>query len=300
MPANKTRVEGVVQVLKGLAEPTRLRLVALLGHGELTVGEICRAVGQSQPRVSRHLRLLREAGLLDRFREQQRVYYRTPATAPRPGWLMELLALMDPEDPELQGDLGRVAAVVGDRERLAACGLGVTVPQEPDLAGLQEALREELGTGELGELLDIGTGSGRIVRLLGGQARHAVGLDRSAAALRLARARLHGRGLSHCEFRRGDMYALSYAAASFDTVTIDRVLATAERPVAVLAEAARVLRRAGRLLVIETLDDLQCCSGLSPPLAVRQWLDESGLALIRARPCALACGQYLLALAERR
>ena len=299
MPENKTRVEEVVQVLKGLAEPTRLRLVALLGHGELTVGEICRAVGQSQPRVSRHLRLLREAGLLDRFREQQRVYYRTPATAPRAGWLMELLALMDPEDPELQGDLGRVAAVVGDRERLAACGLGVTGPEEPGLDGLQEVLREELGCGDLGELLDIGTGSGRIVRMLGGQARHAVGLDRSSAALRLARARLHGRGLSHCEFRRGDMYALSYAAASFDTVTIDRVLAAAERPVDVLAEAARVLRRAGRVLIIEALDHLGSRSGLSPQLAVRQWLDGSGLALIRSRPCALASGHYLLALAQR-
>jgi ArsR family transcriptional regulator len=246
--------------------------------------------------VSRHLRLLREAGLLDRFREQQRVYYRTPATASRPGWLRELLALMDPEDPELQGDMGRVAAVVGDRERLAAGGPGV---EEPGLDGLQEALREELGCGDLGELLDIGTGSGRIVRMLGGQARRAVGLDRSSAALRVARARLHGRGLNHCEFRCGDMYALAYAAASFDTVIINRVLATAERPVDVLAEAVRVLRRAGRLLVIEAHDDFRSRSGLNPPLALRQWLDGLGLALLRSRSCALAGGDYVLALAQR-
>ena len=103
-----TRIEQVIQVLKSVAEPTRLRLVTLLGHGELTVGEICRVVGQSQPRVSRHLRLLTEAGLLDRFREQQRVYYRTPAAIPRVGWLDELLASVDPEDPALQRDRVRV------------------------------------------------------------------------------------------------------------------------------------------------------------------------------------------------
>lgn len=293
-----TRVEQVVQALKNLADPTRLRLVTLLGHGELTVGEICRVVGQSQPRVSRHLRLLTEAGFLDRSREQQRVYYRTPAGGPRAGWLKELLAAVDPEDPALQRDRVRMAVVVGDRGRMAASELGVSSPAELEEAGLAAVLREELGPVALGALLDIGTGAGRMLAMLGAQATHAVGIDLSSPALRLARARLHGRALAHCEFHRGDMYELSFAAGTFDTVTIDRVLAGAERPAAVLAEAARVLRRAGRLLVVERFDDIEACTGMNPLLGVRQWLDSSGLKLTRLRPCDLASGHYLLALAQ--
>jgi ArsR family transcriptional regulator len=299
MAGTPFKVEQLVQAVKSLADPTRLRLVTLLGHGELTVGEICRVVGQSQPRVSRHLRLLTEAGFLDRFREQQRVYYRTPAAGPRAGWLNELLGALDPDDPALQRDRVRMAVVVGDRKRMAASELGVSAPADLDEVGLAAVVREELGPVTLGELLDIGTGAGRMLEMLGSQASHAVGIDLSSPALRLARARLHGRALAHCEFQRGDMYALPFAAESFDTVTIDRVLAAAERPVAVLAEAARTLRRAGRLLVVDRFDDIEACTGLNPLRGVRQWLDGSGLKLTRLRPCDLAGGHYLLALAQR-
>ena len=298
MAGTLTKVDQVVQALKNLADPTRLRLVTLLGHGELTVGEICRVVGQSQPRVSRHLRLLTEAGFLDRFREQQRVYYRTPAAGPRSGWVRELLAAVDPDDPALQRDRVRMAVVVGDRGRMAVSELGASAPIDPEDAGLAAVLREELGPVALGELLDIGTGAGRMLEILGAQATHAVGVDLSAPALRLARARLHGRALSHCEFHRGDMYALPFESKSFDTVTIDRVLAGAERPVAVLAEAARTLRGAGRLLVVERFDDIEACTGLNPLHSLRKWLDSSGLRLTRLRPCDLASGHYLLALAQ--
>ena len=130
------------------------------------------------------------------------------------------------------------------------------------------------------------------------EAARAVGVDLSAPALRLARARLHGREFAHCEFQRSDMYALPFAAESFDTVTIDRVLVGAERPVAVLTEAARVLRRSGRLLVVERSDDMEACSGVNPLLGMREWLDSSALRLTRLRPCDLASGHYLLALAQ--
>ncbi len=299
MAASTNSIDQVVQTLRSLAEPTRLRLVALLGHGELTVGEICRVVGQSQPRVSRHLRLLTEAGHLDRFREQQRVYYRTPAAGPRAGWLNELLAAVDPGDPALQRDRLRMAVVVGDRQKLAATELGVRATAGLDQAGLAAVLQEELGPATWGELLDIGTGAGHLLELLAARAAHAVGVDLSAPALRLARARLHGRALTHCEFQRGDMYALAFAPESFDTVTIDRVLAGAKRPVAVLTEAARVLRRTGRLLVVERFDDIEACTGLNPLQGVRQWLDRSALKLTRLRPCELAGGHYVLALAQR-
>ena len=148
MIAERTRIEQVVQGLRNLAEPTRLRLVTLLGHGELTVGEICRVVGQSQPRVSRHLRLLTEAGFLDRFREQQRVYYRTPAAGPRAAWLSELLAAVDPNDPAVQHDRARVAEVVGEREKSAAVELGSGAPFKQVPAGLAGPLREEFGNSD--------------------------------------------------------------------------------------------------------------------------------------------------------
>ena len=238
MTVTPPRIEQVVQALKGLADPTRLRLLSLLRHGELTVGEICRVLGQSQPRVSRHLRLLTEAGFLDRFRELQCVYYRAPAAGPRAGWVRELLAAVDPEDPALRRDRVRMRVVIGDRGRAAAGELGGATPADTGDAGLAEILREELGPIALGELLDIGTGAGRMLEMLGPQTSHAVGIDLSSPALRLARTRVHGRGLAHCEFHRGDMYALPFESAAFDTVTIDRVLAAAERPVAVLAEAA--------------------------------------------------------------
>jgi DNA-binding transcriptional ArsR family regulator len=299
MPEEATRIGQVVQALKGLAEPTRLRLLALLGHGELTVGEVCRIVGQSQPRVSRHLRVLMEAGFLDRFREQQCVYYRTPATGPRAGWVRALLAAVDPDDPALRRDRVRMAVVVGDRGRMAAGELAATRPADGEEADLGAVLREELGPVALGELLDIGTGAGRMLEILGPQATHAIGIDLSAPALRLARARVHGRGLSHCEFHRGDMYALPFEPEAFDTVTIDRVLAGAERPADVLLEAARTLRGTGRLLVVERFDDIEACAGANPLHSLRRWLDSSGLRLTRLRPCDLASGHHLLALAQR-
>ena len=113
-------IARAVQSVKGLADPTRLRLLALLARGELTVGEISRVLGHSQPRVSRHLRMLSEAGFLDRFREKQCVYYGAPATGARAAWLRELLAAIDPEDPELRRDRARLAEVMGERASAAA------------------------------------------------------------------------------------------------------------------------------------------------------------------------------------
>ncbi|MFM2288333.1 MAG: hypothetical protein RL684_1476 [Pseudomonadota bacterium] len=292
------QVQAAVGAFKGLSDPTRLRLLALLGHGELTVGELCRIVGQSQPRVSRHLKLLQSAGFLDRFREQQCVYYRVPAGPERPEWLRQLLASLDPDDAALRRDRVRLAVVVGDRLRAAAGVLGgqPAAAADPQLAAV---LHEEVGPATLGELLDIGTGAGRMLQQLGGQATRATGLDLSTAALRLARGRVHGQGLAHCEFQCGDMYALPWEGPHFDTVTIDRVLAGAERPVAVLREAARVLRAGGRLLVLEGFEALGAGTGANPLQQLRGWLADTGLGLQRLRPFDLDSGHHLLALARR-
>lgn len=291
------QLEATVRALKGAADPTRLRLLALLARGELTVGEICRVLGQSQPRISRHLRLLTEAGYLDRFREQQCVYYRTPVGGARFGWLRQLLDQLGGE-PQLQRDHDRATQVVTERGQRAARELPAAQGAPGDAVALAALVLEAVGPVGIGELLDIGTGSGRMLELLARRAQHAVGVDISAPALRLARARLHGAGLSHCEFHRGDMYCLPCGDGAFDTVTMDRVLADARHPQAALAEAARALRPEGRLIVVEDFERIEAAGG-NPLRQLRQWLAGAGFITQQLRPCDLPNGHYLIATAQR-
>jgi ArsR family transcriptional regulator len=289
----------VVRALKSAAEPTRLRLLVLLSHGELTVGELCCVLGQSQPRISRHLRVLTEAGFLDRFREQQCVYYRAPVSGRYLEWSRQLLSMADPDSGVLRQDRERAASVVRERADVAAQQLSASPSEE---AGPREdlttVLHEELGPSSVGEMLDIGTGSGLMLEILGPRAQHAVGIDISTPALRLARTRVHGVGLSHCEFRCGDMYSLPCEDAAFDIVTIDRVLALAERPVAALAEAARALRPGGRLVVIEDFEQLAARAADNPLAQLRRWLAGGGFDDARLRPCDLAARHFIVATAR--
>jgi DNA-binding transcriptional ArsR family regulator len=314
----------VVRALKSAAEPTRLRLLFLLSQAEYTVGELAVVLNQSQPRISRHLRLLTEAGFLDRFREQQCVYYRAPSNGRYLEWQRQLLAMADPDAQVLKRDRERALKVIGNRALVAARQLGAA-QSAADAAGagpgveaagglaaasagsasqtssreeLSDLLLEELGPTPVGELLDIGTGSGLMLQILGPRARHAVGVDISVPALRLARTRIHGAGLSHCEFRRGDMYSLPYDDASFDTVSIDRVLAAAERPAAAIAEAARTLRPDGRLIVIEDFDQIDARAPDNPLSQLRRWFAAAGMNTDRLRPCDLAGRHFIVALAH--
>jgi DNA-binding transcriptional ArsR family regulator len=289
-PPGNLDLSEVVRTLKSVAEPTRMRLLSLLSHGEFTVGELCAILGQSQPCVSRHLRLLTEAGLLDRFREQRCVYYRAPVRGVHLEWVRSLLSMVDPASPQLARDRERASQVLRQRE----------VAQSPAVPGLQleQVLLEELGAGSVEELLDIGTGAGSMLQILGPRARHAVGVDISTPALRLARTRVHGAGLAHCEFRRGDMYALPFADGSFDTVTIDRVLAGCQQPTKVIAEAARTLRVSGTLIVIEDFDQIDASASDNALAQLRRWLSSVGLRTERLRPFDLPDGHFLLALAR--
>jgi ArsR family transcriptional regulator len=289
----------VVRALKSAAEPTRLRLLVLLSHGEFTVGELCCVLGQSQPRISRHLRVLADAGFLERFREQQCVYYRAPVSGRYLEWSRQVLSMADPDAAVLKHDREQAARVVRQRADVAARQL--TAPNT-DAAGprdeLTTVLLEELGPGSVGELLDIGTGTGLMLEILGPRAQHAVGIDISAPALRLARARVHGVGLSHCEFRRGDMYSLPCEDAAFDIVTIDRVLALAARPEVALAEAARALRPGGQLVVVEDFEQLAVRAVDNPLAQLRRWLAGCGFAGARLRPCDLAERHFIVATAR--
>ncbi|MCC7257001.1 MAG: metalloregulator ArsR/SmtB family transcription factor [Gammaproteobacteria bacterium] len=250
---------AALTLLKAGADPTRLRLLAVLARGEATVGELVEVLGQSQPRVSRHLRLLAEAGLVSHFRDGQWVYYRfdpTPAAAPLAG---QALVLAGAGDATITADEARMAAVRRRRERYA-----LTVPaparlwaeaagDRPDEPALAQALAGVLGGGPLGDVLDVGVGSGALLRLLAPRARSAVGVDTVRRMRVLARSRLQQAGLAHCTVRAGDMCALPFPDLSFDIVVLDEVLGSAVAPQRAIEEAVRVLRPAGRLLVLDRI-----------------------------------------------
>jgi SAM-dependent methyltransferase len=292
----------VIRGLKAAADPTRLRLLSLLSRGELAVHEICEVLAQSQPRVSRHLRVLTEAGYLDHFREQQLVYYRAPVEGRGRAWWELLRPMLDADDVQLRRDRERMSAVIAERARAAAAELhaeSTGVAGAPDgTDDLAAVVLEEIGPVGIGALLDVGTGTGRMIEVLGRRAQHAVGVDISTSALKLARTRVHGAGLAHVEFQRGDMYRLPSADASFDLVNLDRVLAHAARPEAALREAARTLKEGGRLLIVDRFDDIGARGG-NPLLLLLRWIAAAGLEAQRLHPCELESGHYLIALAGR-
>jgi DNA-binding transcriptional ArsR family regulator/precorrin-6B methylase 2 len=287
-----------VSALRAAAEPTRLRLLALLARAELTVGEICEVIGQSQPRVSRHLKLLCDAGLLDRFREQHWVYYRAPASGSERGTVRQLLALVNEEDDLLRRDRKRMEAVIRERARRAADELPAA-SRGAASAAVDSIILSALADQPIGVLLDVGTGSGHLLELLAANATRAVGIDISSNALRLARTNVHGAGLSHCELQRGDMYDLPFAGPLFDTVTVDRVLATAQRPAAALSEIARTLKDGGRAVVIEDFDTLSSAGAANPIATLREWFARAGLQCQRVHPVDTEDSHLLVALARR-
>jgi ubiquinone/menaquinone biosynthesis C-methylase UbiE/DNA-binding transcriptional ArsR family regulator len=274
-------MQAVLEAFKAVAEPSRLRLLALCARGELTVSEVTEVVGQSQPRVSRHLKVLCAAGLLDRFREQNWVYYRVPLGGPGAALARRLLRLVPPDDPLLRLDRERLERVLARRvELLRSQALGDTAPTP---AGVDARIVDLMAGEPLGDLLDIGTGTGRMLRLLGVAAGTAVGIDTSREMLVLARNNLHAAGLDHLSVRQGNMYQLRFADASFDTVTIDQVLYQAEQPAEVLREAARALRPGGRLLLVEFLTGqahrAAVAAGDTPITSERlaRWCEDAGL-----------------------
>jgi ArsR family transcriptional regulator len=287
-------LDQLLDGLRAAAEPTRLRLLALCAEGELTVSEITRILGQSQPRVSRHLRLLLGAGLLISFREQHWVYYRTPAKGPAQQLVHRLLELLPAGDATLALDRTRLEQVKAERARAAAHYLRFNAEDWAQLrdaqvnaAQINRTILAELSSAPIGDLLDIGTGTGRVLKLLGKEAETAVGVDISTQMLLVARTNLHAAGLKEVMVRQGDMYALPFADASFDTVTLDQVLYQAEHPAAAVAEAARLLRPGGRLLVVDyargveakraSIDPRVAGVGVSED-ALAQWFEQAGLA----------------------
>jgi ubiquinone/menaquinone biosynthesis C-methylase UbiE len=243
---------------QALADPTRLRILALLRLMELSVGELAQVLGQSQPRVSRHLKILSDAAVLERRKEGSWVFL-TLADAERVAPMFELVdGWADAATRAMfAADAARTETIRADRTEAANryfAGHAEVWDQIRSLhvaeSEVERAIDRTLGRRPLGRLVDIGTGTGRMIELFGPRSSQSVGIDRSSEMLRLARVKLESAGISS-SLRQGDMYALPLADHSADSVIIHQVLHYAHSPATAIAEAARVLAPGGTLLVVD-------------------------------------------------
>jgi len=252
-------MESLVAMLKAAGDPTRLRLLLLLRQAELTVSELIEIIGQSQPRVSRHLKLLCGAGLIVRFKEGSWVFYRA-ADDERADTLGEALGSLVSGPP--QSDLKRLAAIREKRAAEAASYFKANASEWGRIRSLYAPEREveaaivrHLASAPIQHLLDAGTGTGRILELLAPHAKRGVGVDVSPEMLAIARDRLARSGHAHCQVRLADTYRLPFEAggsfAGFDAVVFHQVLHYLDDPGSAVAEAARVMKAGGRLLIAD-------------------------------------------------
>ncbi|SOB80996.1 transcriptional regulator, ArsR family [Sphingomonas guangdongensis] len=290
-------MSAALDILRAGADPTRLRILALLRAMELSVGELAQVLGQSQPRVSRHVRILGDAGLVERRKEGSWVFVVLGARE-RVRPLLQALDAWNGGAPDhwAVADTARLAAVRADRAAAAAEWFQARAPEWDAIRSLhvadaevEAAMARVLGIGghapaRLGRLLDIGTGTGRMLELFGPAADTALGIDRSSEMLRLARAKLDGR--VEADLRQADLYALPLPDDAADVAVIHHVLHFAQQPAAAIAEAGRVLAPAGRLLIADFAphdrEELRASEGHVrlgfADDAVLGWFAEAGLA----------------------
>jgi ArsR family transcriptional regulator len=253
-------MKRALDIFRAVADPTRLRILALLRAMDLSVGELAQVLGQSQPRVSRHVKILADAGLAERRKEGSWVFLGLGA----PRDVAPLLTALDawsadePGDHWAEADIARLAAVRADRAAAAEDYFESHAAEWDAIRSLhvaesevEAAIAAVLGEGPIGRLVDIGTGTGRMIELFGIEAASALGVDRSPGMLRMARSKLAQAGLANVELRQGDMYALPLASGSADVVILHQVLHYAQQPAAAIAEAARLLAPGGRLLIVD-------------------------------------------------
>lgn len=251
-------MEELLSGLRAAAEGTRLRILGLCAHGELTVSDLVAILGQSQPRISRHLRLLVEAGLLLRHQEGNWAFYRLNEDSGN-GAIARLIVDLMPADDTLHArDLEGLQEVqeawavsAGAYFKKNAANWSGLKSLEVDEAQLDKALARLLSGVPVGELLDIGTGTGHVLEVLGKSTESGIGIDRSLDMLKFARANIWRAGLRNCQVRHADMMQLPFPQDRFDTITFHMVLHYAERPERAVTEAARVLKPGGRLVVAD-------------------------------------------------
>jgi ArsR family transcriptional regulator len=282
-------IKQLVPRLKALADPARLRMVMLCAQGECSVSELTRILGLSQPRVSQHLKQLCDVELLERFRDGHFVYYRVMSGGRHAALRRKLLALVPADDQSFAADIGRL-------RELRDTGITNTDEHGAVSRRLHRALVELTVAAPIGDLVDIGCGHGRILKLLASRARRAVGVDIDSDARRFARAELLLAGLPNCTLRQGDMYRLPLGDDEFDTAILDDVLFDAERPGDVIAEAVRVLRPGGRLLLLAASGQREFDDHAA---RLASWCAGSDLRLARARPIPSKEPEWLLAVATK-
>jgi ArsR family transcriptional regulator len=295
--SGEIRLDAILAGLRAAAEPTRLRLLALLARGELTVSEMTHILGQSQPRVSRHLKLMCEAGLLDRFPEGAWAFYRLADDGRGADLARAILALLPEDDGRLADDSQRLAAVRAERAERAGAYFRDNAARwdeirslHVDEAEVEKALSAAILDSHPRMLVDMGTGTGHVLELLGPHVERAIGVDRSREMLAIARANLErggrtGRNLDHCMVRQGDITQLPVPAGEADAVTIHQVLHYSDEPASAVAEAARVLRPGGVLAIVdfaphqlEALRDQHAHRRLGfADAEVADWLTAAGL-----------------------
>jgi len=278
--------------LKAAGEVTRLRMLALLGEAELTVSDLTDILRQSQPRISRHLKLLAEAGLIERFREGTWAFFRLAEHGGGAQVARSLLNQLNPADPTVARDRDKLAAVRAARAAAAQAYFRAHAAEWDRIrklhaadAAVEEAIRLALADKPFRSLLDLGTGTGRMLELFGHEIERGLGLDLSLDMLLLARDRLERAGLKHCSVRQGDIYDLPLTDDSFDVVILHQVLHFLDDGARAIKEAARVLRPGGRLLVVdfaphelEFLREQHAHRRLGfAPETVTQWMTVAGL-----------------------
>lgn len=251
-------MEQLLAGLRAAGEPTRLRLLALLARGELTVTELTQILRQSQPRVSRHLKLLCEAGLLERFREGSWVFYRLASGGPVAALAEVLTGLIPQEDLVITRDCERLEAVRTARAERAAAYFRANADEWNRIRSLyvpedkvEQAMMVLGACDKMEAVADLGTGTGRMLELFGPKAKIGIGIDLSPEMLALARAQLAEPALAHCSVRQGDLYDLPMQDATADLVTLHLVLHYLDDPTASIAEAARIMKPGGRLLIAD-------------------------------------------------
>jgi len=248
--------DATVELLRAAGEPTRLRILSLLATEELSVMELARILDQSQPRVSRHLKLMAEAGLIERFPDGAWVFYRLPASGPSRHLADAVLDLLD--DAAADRDGSRLQAVRAQRHAQAAEYFERVAPQWDQIrslyvseAAVEAAIDRAAGPGPFKRVVDLGTGSGRMLSLLGKRARSAVGLDLSQQMLNIARRNVSEAGVGKIELRHGDIFATRLPGQGADLVVVHQVLHYLTDPAAAVTEAARLVEPGGRLLIVD-------------------------------------------------
>jgi len=284
--------------LKAAGEATRLRVLVLLAEAELTVSDLKQILRQSQPRISRHLRLLVEAGLIERYREGSWAFFRLAERGGAADLARSLVARLDPSDPVMARDRERLAAVRAARAAAAQEYFRAHAAEWDRIrklhvadAAVEKAIADALAERPFRALLDLGTGTGRILEMFGPRIERGLGIDLSLDMLALARARIERAGLKNCSVRQGDIYDLALPPSSFDAVIIHQVLHFLDDGARAIREAARVLEPAGRLLVVDFAPhDLEFLReehahrrlGFATE-TVTQWMSAAGLDLVMHR-----------------